>query len=368
MRYLAPFTANYFFIKVISNPDIAHRILEDILGVTITELKPLPVEYKLTHKAYRIKYDYLCKINGYYVIVEMQQGHLQDVVKRFYLYHGVGVAVQLEDLPVRIDKTGKRKTRDYSGVLPVITLVWMADDGFKTKEDMLNYRLYPSEVANFIKNEELWKRGDIEELRRIRATLLTMLNYDKKDLDFLPKNQLIFAFQQNILKNKKQASYLRWFEFAQKTRKKNNTQQDFSNYVNDKTFLKIMDLLTTDTMTTQELNILYTLDELEAEKERIQAEFEAKKKNIQAEFEAKKKNIQAEFDELEAEKKRIRTEFEVKKKNIQAEKENYINEGELRKSKAVIANMLAKGFDITVITDVLNLPESFVIQIKKEIR
>ena len=106
MRYLAPFNADYFFIKIISNPDIAKVIIEDVLRVNVTELKPQPVEYKLTNKAYRIKFDYRCKINGHYVVIEMQQGHKQDVGKRFCLYHGINLAVQLESLPKKTDNNG----------------------------------------------------------------------------------------------------------------------------------------------------------------------------------------------------------------------------------------------------------------------
>ena len=146
--YLAPLTYNYFFQKAFSNPDIMKNFLEDLLEATITELVVLPQKHKLTDKSYYVIFDYRCKIDSKDTVVEMQQGYKKDVVKRFYLYQGVGVALQLENLPVKEVKGSGRKIRDYSGVVPVLTIVWMADDTFKTKENLLNYRLFPTALAS----------------------------------------------------------------------------------------------------------------------------------------------------------------------------------------------------------------------------
>ena len=53
---------------------------------------------------------------------------------------------------------------------------------------------------------------------------LAPLNYDR----FFKK--IFSAFQKNIVKNKKMKPYVKWFEFAQKTRNENNQKSDSVSY------------------------------------------------------------------------------------------------------------------------------------------
>ena len=139
--YLAPLNYDRFFKKVFSELRIAKQFLEDFLGVEIEEIKEFPVQHKLTDAAMQVEFDYRCKIDGHYVIIDMQQWYKPDVVKRFYIYHAINSGLQLENLPYKsIIRDGKeRKIRDYSTLEPVITLIWMAEDIYK---NVLQHRVY----------------------------------------------------------------------------------------------------------------------------------------------------------------------------------------------------------------------------------
>ena len=147
--YVAPLNLDLFFKKVFSNKRIAKKFLEDVLGITITEIKLLSVENKLTDDAVIVKFDFRCKIYGQYVVIEMQQHYKIDIVKRFWMYQSVSTVLQLETLkPTTVTKSnGETYTeKNYSGLKPVITLVWMVDDMLGFEEDYISYTILP-EVA-----------------------------------------------------------------------------------------------------------------------------------------------------------------------------------------------------------------------------
>ncbi|MEK7255492.1 MAG: hypothetical protein AAB316_12150, partial [Bacteroidota bacterium] len=264
--YLAPLNADRFFKKVFSDPDIAKAFLEAFLGVIIQHIELLPVKKKLSDAAVVVEFDFRCIIDGQPVIIEMQRGYLDDVVQRFYLYFAVATALQLENLPLKeiVTKQGlQKKVASYEGVEPVITLVWMAEDTLGTEENFLNFSMLPEEAASFLKNESLWKNQDWEELTRQREKLLEMLNNQTKSLGFLNKNRLIFAFQQNIVKNKPAAPYFKWFDFAEKTRNTNNRKEDFKQYKNDKDMNPIIQRINQEVLDEEDYSYL---EEFEAER------------------------------------------------------------------------------------------------------
>lgn len=249
--YLAPLNYDRFFKKVFSELRIAKQFLEDFLGVEIEEITEFPVQHKVTDTATQaviersrnVEFDYRCKIEGHYVIIDMQQWYKPDVVKRFYLYHTLNSALQLEYLSYKSLNFGEgkeRKIRDYSTLEPVITLVWMAEDMLGFSEDYISYMLTPQLVADFIKNDFLWKNEDIQAVLVERTKLLTVLDNKTKEMDFLQSNQLIYLFQKNIVKNHKMTKYFRWFDFAQKTRNEDNTKEEFVMYEKDEIFAEMM--------------------------------------------------------------------------------------------------------------------------------
>ncbi len=242
--YLLPLNADEAFKKVFENADIAKAFIEDMLDVQVDEIKRMPTDHRITNESALVRFDYRCKIKEEYVIIEMQQGYKPDVVKRFYIYHCLGTALQLETITetIRHDRHGNEyKTRNYNELGKVITMVWLVQDDFNLNLNLIEYNLYPKYLLDFVFDELLW-RDTIENIKKRREELLKMLQ-DRRNLSFLGENRLIFAFQTNIIKNKPQTRYAKWFEFAEKTRNPNNKAEDFKNYSDNLIFSKIMNRL-----------------------------------------------------------------------------------------------------------------------------
>ncbi len=126
-------------LKSIFYTEIAKKFLEDFLDIKIAEIKLLEKDINLTNKARKIRFDFRCKGDDKHFIVEMQH-HINDVVKRFYLYHSTNTSLQLENLPLserivldrKTQKYQIKKIRDYSKVNHYIIIlvidnyfVWM---------------------------------------------------------------------------------------------------------------------------------------------------------------------------------------------------------------------------------------------------
>ena len=168
----------------------------------------MPLKNKITEDAAFVEFDYRCLIDETYAVLDMQQWHKIDVVKRFFMYFCNNTSLQLETLS--------------SISVPL--------DG----------------------NREL--------LLAARKVLLDMLDNKTKGMDFLSKNRLIFMFQPNIVKNlKKQGlktAYSDWFQFAAKSRKKNNKESDFTDYQYNAIFSQIMDTLKIENLPESEFTLI----------------------------------------------------------------------------------------------------------------
>ncbi len=263
--YIAPLNYDRFFKKVFSHVHIAKAFLEDFLAVTIQEIALLERTKHLTDESARVEIDFRCKINGANIIIEMQQWYKPDVIKRFYLYHCVSTALQLETLAekkVPIKTEDKRaKDRSYKEVVPVLTLVWMVDDSLQFSEHFMGYTTAPETALSFLENHDLWEKEDRTELLDIRQNILKILDNNHKNLDFLRKNRLVFMFQENIIKDDKFPNYHRWFEFAEKTRHKNNKKTDFIKFRKEDLFQDIMRIIGKDALNKDDLNYIETEEE-----------------------------------------------------------------------------------------------------------
>ena len=229
--YLAPLNYDRYFKKVFSELKIAKRFLEDFLDVEIQEIKPMPVKNKISDAARVVEFDFRCKIDEQYVIIDMQQWYKPDVIYRFYTYHTLNTSLQLESLPIKsvLFPDGKvKKVKKYSGIIPVITIIWMVDDNLGFNDDYVSFTMLPEKSKQFFEETDIWKNDDIKQ--RVE-NILELLRNDTKNLSFLQKNRLIFAFQKNIVKNKKFAKYSAWFTLAEKTLDKLNKKSDFDEYV-----------------------------------------------------------------------------------------------------------------------------------------
>jgi len=75
--------------------------LEDFFDVSIESIELLTIHHKIIDEAVAVEFDFRCKINGNFIIIDMQQWYKPDVVHRFYIYHCINTALQLENLPLK---------------------------------------------------------------------------------------------------------------------------------------------------------------------------------------------------------------------------------------------------------------------------
>ncbi len=325
--YLAPLNYDRYFKKVFSNIDIAKRFLEDFLDVQIQEITPMPAENRITDAARVVEFDFRCKIAGSYIIIDMQQWYKPDVVYRFYTYHCLNTALQLENLPVKqaLLTNGRfRDVKDYSGLEPVITIIWMVDDHLGFSDDYIGYIMLPEKVKRFFEETEIWKNKDIEN--RVKG-ILDICNNNTKGLEFLQKNRLIFAFQKNIVKNKKFTKYSSWFTLAEKTLNNKNKKSDFDIYRKDEIFKELMHRLLKSNLSDNDLEYIRDYAEkqegLELYNEGMRNE--GRIEGIEKGIEQEKKRSREFIKQVEAEKQQAKAEKQqAKAEKQQAEFEKII--------------------------------------------
>ena len=262
--YLAPLNYDRFFKKVFSDTKIAKCFLEAFLGVVIDSIELVGTSYKVTDDATVVVFDYRCKINGQFVVIDMQQWYKTDIVKRFYVYHALDSALQLETMTTQVVKIGKDKeyrTKSYDDLKPALTLIWMANDTLGFTEDYISYALFPEQTADFVKNDDLWATKDIEKLEKERQNILSLLNNKTKGLDFLPKNRLIYMFQKNIINNAQLTKYFEWFELAEITLNKNNTKKDFAKFEKNPILMEVMRRINKDSLDSIDYSEIKDFDE-----------------------------------------------------------------------------------------------------------
>ena len=117
-------------------------------------------------------------------VAPMQQEYKKDVVKRFYVYHAASTVLQLETLePVKItSKDGKEYTeKNYSGIEPVITLVWMVHDNLGFTDDFLNLKNDKdmAEIIDRLKKDN-WSKKEFKYVSDLHEYDLLLV---KKDIE-----------------------------------------------------------------------------------------------------------------------------------------------------------------------------------------
>ncbi|PID82155.1 MAG: hypothetical protein CSB16_02735, partial [Clostridiales bacterium] len=245
---LAPLNYDRFFKKVFSNLDIARRFLEDFLDIKIEKLEFLPNKYSITNDAQMVEFDFHCKTENEHFIIEMQQWYKHDIVQRFYVYHALGAALQLENMPKKIVPLPEGKTKkikDYGELLPTVTIIWMVHDTLNFTDDYISYVLTPEYITTFLQDSSYWTSKNYQMILEKRNEMLNLLSNTEKNINFLKKNKLIYAFQKNIVKNGNLSKYYDWFEFAQKTLDKVSDRFAYDKYRKDKIFCEIIRRLET---------------------------------------------------------------------------------------------------------------------------
>ena len=358
--YAAPLNYDRFFRKVFSDVNISQKFLEDFLDISIEEITLIPTKHRITDAAAPVEFDFRCKIGGQYIIIDMQQWYKSDVVKRFYVYQALSSCLQLETLPKkeRLTKLGKKyEIKNYDAIAPTVSLIWMVDDSLQFTSDSVAYALSPEQAIEFIKNDALWLNQDFEKINIERQNILTLLNNKTKELDFLPQNRLIFAFQKNIIKNPNFYKYRIWFEFAEATKNEHNVEQDFEKFKKDKTIMAVLERLKTDNFQEEDKSILA---EWESDFIRL-AEYWSDAEDMMQTIEVQKQVLQEQKNAIESEKNAIESEknaIESEKNAIQKEK-LYVQEQERtiqEKLTRTIILSFERGLDIDLISEIMQLP------------
>ncbi|MBI4647927.1 MAG: hypothetical protein HY738_15400, partial [Bacteroidia bacterium] len=70
--YLAPLNYDRYFKKVFKETTITKRFLEDFFDTDIETIEMLTLRHKITDASTAVEFDFRCKINGQYVIIDMQ--------------------------------------------------------------------------------------------------------------------------------------------------------------------------------------------------------------------------------------------------------------------------------------------------------
>jgi predicted transposase/invertase (TIGR01784 family) len=89
---------------------------------------------------------------------------------------------------------------------------------------------------------------------------------------FYLKNRLIFMLQKNIVKNKTNAKYRKWFEFAQKTKNPDNTEEDFQEYMEDEIFREIIKRINKNELSEEDLQYIENETKIREEVERFEGQ------------------------------------------------------------------------------------------------
>ncbi len=325
--YLAPLNYDLFFKKVFSDIKIAKRFIEDFLDIKIQSIKPYGnLEKRLTDDAKTVEFDYRCRVDGNDIIIDMQQWYKPDIIFRFYVYHCLNTALQLENLPLKkilLNEENKKfkYVKSYDTLVPVITIIWLVDERLgTTTEDYLGYTMLPEKARDFFLQTKVWKHEDIQSQIEEIVELITN---DSRDLDFLQKNRLIFALQKNIDENPKLNKYSPWFSFAEKTKKETNIKSDFEDFITDPTFKEIMRRLLRSNLSDTELDYINTEAEDRA----------AIKRYDTGVIKENEKKLRQQLKKLELEKQKVEErERQEKLKREQAEAEK--QQAEIEKQQA----------------------------------
>lgn len=352
--YLAPLNYDRYFKKVFGDLHIAKRFLEDFLGITIQSIEFLPTKKVVTDDARYVEFDFRCKIDDHYVIVDMQQWYKPDVIQRFYLYHALNSALQLEGLPKKtivLPENKSRLVQDYSELTPVITLIWMVHDVIGFQDDYIAYSLSPEELSGFINDVQMWRNLDIDEIISRRQDLYAKLNNPEKNLHFFKKNRLIYAFQPNIIKNKKFEKYFPWFELADKTLRKISEKFEYDKYGQDEILSEVVRRLRQVVDDPSELEYIKSYEEYIDSVRRYDTSLLKEGYNVAL------LKYQAQIDAAEQNAEEERRQKETAEKKAE-EAQNQI--------KQAITSMLAQGISMEVISTAFGKKEEEINELLSE--
>lgn len=215
----------------------------------------------------------------------------------------------------------------------------------------------------------------MEDIKKKRNFLLSLVKNDAKELSFLQKNELIFVFHKNILKNYKKhptesrKRYIKWFQFADKTINKENQKKDFEEYEKDKTFQDIIQILKIEDMNLTELALAEEIEKEKAiERTIIRHELE---EEMRYELERVRREVEQDRRKaVEQAKKKAAEQTRKKLQEVINEKNRETANAVKAAKKRAISKMQAAGLNIELIAEFsdlsLEIVKAYIQEIEKE--
>jgi exonuclease VII large subunit len=156
--------------------------------------------------------------------------------------------------------------------------------------------------------------------------------------------------------NKKNSNYFKWFDLANKSRKTDNVEEDFSQFNNDEIMAEVIKRLKKDKLTTEEYKFVSDLPLYEAYYGNLQQELEEKnQKKLQEQeqmMKEKEQRIQEKEQRIQEKEQRIQEKeqrIQEKEQRIQAEHQKLLKgiENLLRRGETIesIAELLVRSID-----------------------
>ena len=182
-------------------------------------------------------------------------------------------------------------------------------------------------------------------------------------------NQLIFAFQRNIVKNKKLKPYAKWFEFAQKTRNENNQKEDFDIYTTDDIFSEMIRKLSHKSLDAEDLSFIEYYRLLEGQKSVWESQYKAEGEQTAWE-KAQVKIQQAENKAQQAESKTQQAKSEAQQAKSEAQKAKSEatqakSEAKQAQDKSILAMIQNTDFSDEAIANLLGVTVERVQQLRQ---
>ena len=161
------------------------------------------------------------------------------------------------------------------------------------------------------------------------------LNFDILDLDFFAQNRLIYAFQRNIIANKRMTKYFKWFSLAHKSRDANNKEEDFSQFDDDDVMVEVIKRIRKDKLEPEEYKFISDMPLYEAYYGNLQRELEEK---AEKQVQTAEQKVHAEQQKVHAEQQKRLEEHQKLLKGI----ENLLRRGD---TAASIADLLVRDIE-----------------------
>ena len=90
----------------------------------------------------------------------------------------MNTVLQLEKMPdksIDLEENKKKDIKDYDKLIPVITLIWLADDDLNFTDDFVSFTMTSETGHDFLRNKNLWREENLISCKRTNRSMLSNL-------------------------------------------------------------------------------------------------------------------------------------------------------------------------------------------------